>query len=136
MQTQQSAHDCTAWRRMYCRLRESQPTLTLGAHVCRRIVASAHAAFQRPLQGRPYHDLGRKGVVPFLAPSDGVPFACFLTLHRASASSCEERPAVQAAAQHEVMELVYVLDGSGQVPRGTMRTRPPVSRACLGQLQY
>ena len=88
----------------------------LNACTCRRLNIHAHAAFQRPLQGRPYHDLGRKSIVPFLAPSDGVPFACFLTLHRASeANSSEERPVASATARHDVLELVYVLDGNGQV---------------------
>ena len=87
----------------------------LGARACRQFRVCAHAAFQRPLQGRPYHDLGLKSIVPFLAPSDGVPFACFLTLHHASEASSEERPVAPATEQQDVMELVYVLDGNGQV---------------------
>jgi len=91
----------------------------------------AHAAFQRPLQGRPYHDLGLKGIVPFLAPSDGVPFACFLTLHRAPEASLEECPVAPATAQQDVMELVYVLDGNGQVSRGpSARDACPLQFCC------
>ena len=93
--------------------------------MCRRLIVCTlpaarptrtHAAFQRPLQGRPLHEMGQRSIVPFLAPSDGVPFACFLILHRAAASSPREQPMLLAPAGDGVLELVYVLDGSGQVP--------------------
>jgi len=61
--------------------------------------------------------------VPLLAPSDGVPFACFLTLHSTPAispgqgisASLDQQTSRQAAAQNDLQELVYVLAGNAQV---------------------
>ncbi len=63
--------------------------------------------------------------MPLLAPSDGVPFACFLMLHGTPASSADQAIGVGteqqislralAAAQDDIQELVYILAGDAQV---------------------
>ena len=83
--------------------------------MCRRLIVNAHAAFQRPLQGRPLYEHGLQSIVPFLSPADGVPFACFLTLHRAAAAIPGQQAVPLAPSEDGVLELVYVLDGNGQV---------------------
>ena len=63
--------------------------------------------------------------MPLLAPSDGVPFACFLTLHSTPVSSLDQEisasadqqtpPQALAAAQDDILELVYILAGNAEV---------------------
>lgn len=96
------------------------PDETLARSVA---TAQPRLAVRRSLAGRPLHDLGRRSLgIPLLDPAaDDLPFACFLELHRAPtssqtvSSSPSMGPEVSEPPDIEVLEMIYVLEGNGQV---------------------
>ena len=79
-------------------------------------------AVRRSLAGQARHDLGRRTIgIPLLnSAKDDLPFACFLELHSApigppTASMGPITNLIKPRAPKvEVLEMIYVLEGSGQ----------------------